>query len=468
METLGTDDCQETMEDLSEYEGDLKSIKHSVNSELQIDSDIKIPADVEAADQTSFCEVLVNCSRDFEPHQVSESKNLAVSESHDKHAVINVTKSDLNTICTSDNQYCEGKASTQTFDNYAVLAALSSPSQYTWEKVEKSDSPRIRCQLKSAVFSALIDSGAEVNALDRDFVLSLNIGINTTKETACAANKLPLEICGQTSEPIAIKCYTDSGHTMLQLGIVLVIANLGACCLLGEPAKQRNNIVCLPKHKIVIIANGGAVHYAPYDTGTTKHTLIRALHNQTLAPGEQICYDLPEHLTMESSVCITPRISALSWLKPAIFTPANGSIYLVNSSTEHVDIKKSDHLADVRNTSIAEPQQKCVLNKAVHDDQFQFADLATSREIKPQYLEMIQLDPDNILKAEQRDVFNKLHSRFSQLFTPQPGKYNGSYGYISNQLQFAAPPPPNTKTRIPNYSPPMNSILAEINRPTAT
>ena len=150
--------------------------------------------------------MLVNCSRDSVPVQVQESKDLTVSEFHDKHPVINITKPDLNTNSISDIQYCAGKASTQTFDNYAVLAALTSPSQYTWEKVEKSDSPRIRCQFKSAVFSALIDSGAEVNALDRDFVLSLNIGINTTKETACAANKLPLEICGQTSEPIAIKC----------------------------------------------------------------------------------------------------------------------------------------------------------------------------------------------------------------------------------------------------------------------
>ena len=48
-----------------------------------------------------------------------------------------------------------------------------------------------------------------------------------------------------------------------------------------------------------------------------------------------------------------------------------------------------------------------------------------------------------------------------KLFTTQPGKYNGSYGYIENQLRFSTPPPPNIKTKIPNYSPPMNQILAE-------
>ena len=62
---------------------------------------------------------------------------------------------------------------------------------------------------------------------------------------------------------------------------------------------------------------------------------------------------------------------------------------------------------------------------------------------------------------EEQQIFHDLHKRFELLFTPQPGKYNGVYGYINNKLQFATQPPPNTKTRIPNYSPTMNNILAE-------
>ena len=61
----------------------------------------------------------------------------------------------------------------------------------------------------------------------------------------------------------------------------------------------------------------------------------------------------------------------------------------------------------------------------------------------------------------QKNMFQKLNQRFASLFTPQPGRYNGSWGYIDNHLQFATPPPPNIRTRIPNYSPPMNAILAE-------
>ena len=66
-----------------------------------------------------------------------------------------------------------------------------------------------------------------------------------------------------------------------------------------------------------------------------------------------------------------------------------------------------------------------------------------------------------MLSQADRNVFNKLHNRFRALFTPQPGRYNGWKGYIDNKLQFAALPPPNSRTHIPNYSPNMNKILAE-------
>ena len=346
-------------------------------------------------------------------------------------------------------------------NNFPILASLQSQSTYSWNKIEKSLCPRIRCQYNNKTFSVLIDSGAEVNALDLNFAESLQIGINKTNESACAASKLPLQVCGQSRGPITIKCLTDNGHTMLYLGVVLIIANLGTSCLLGEPAKRRNNIICLPKQRIVVIAKDEDVHYVPYDEGTPKHSLIRALSNQILAPGDQLEYILPDHLNMETSVCVTPRISSISWLKPSIATPSNGTIYLVNSSEHPISIQKTDHIADVRDLSTADYPIKPISGKAVHDDKFQFRDFAVSRTIKPEYLNDIQLDPDNILNQEQKNMFQKLNQRFASLFTPQPGRYNGSWGYIDNHLQFATPPPPNIRTRIPNYSPPMNAILAE-------
>ena len=66
-----------------------------------------------------------------------------------------------------------------------------------------------------------------------------------------------------------------------------------------------------------------------------------------------------------------------------------------------------------------------------------------------------------MLHESEKQVFNKLHVQFAHLFTPQPGRYNGFWGYVDNRLQFSSPPAPNAKTYIPNYSPKMNQLLAE-------
>ena len=122
--------------------------------------------------------------------------------------------------------------------------------------------------------------------IDRKFAEDNGIGITNTNESARAVNKLPLDIVGQTSEPISIKCETDTGHVMIHLGVVLVIANLGISCLLGEPAKRRNNIVCLPRHQLILIASGDSVQSVKYASAKPKYSLIRAVTNVTLAPGD--------------------------------------------------------------------------------------------------------------------------------------------------------------------------------------
>ena len=69
---------------------------------------------------------------------------------------------------------------------------------------------------------------------------------------------------------------------------------------------------------------------------------------------------LPDNLAYEDLVCVTPRVKALNWLNPAIFTPSDGSIFLVNSSSQNVTISKDEHLADVRST--VTPDQILLLN----------------------------------------------------------------------------------------------------------
>ena len=365
----------------------------------------------------------------------------------------------ISTTPVSDSANNSNDSSSQS--TFHVSVARLSSSRYNWENIIKSSSPKLRCCYEGVTFSSLVDSGAEVNVLDADFANELNIQVISSRTTAQAANQLPLKVVGQTQQPITIQCLTESGMKPLYLGILLVVQNLGSPCLLGEPAKSVNNIICLPRHKLILLANGDDVQYAKYDCEDRGYVLARAISNVMLNPGDQIKYDLPPELSSETHVAVSPRSTSIQWLTPQILPVSNCSIYLTNSSDFPVPVQKHDHIADVRETKVMSTCQALPFSTPSNDDQFQFLNLASKKDLHPDYLQKIQVDPDNVLTKSERDKFIQLHKQFYEVFTPQPGKYNGSQGFIDNKLQFSALPPPNSRTRIPNYSPAMNQILAE-------
>ena len=344
----------------------------------------------------------------------------------------------------------------------AFIAAINSQQfkHSEWTSLDKAKSPRIQCFFKNEPFLAIIDSGAEVNVLDLDFARALNIGIINTEETALAANKLPLQVMGQSKDPVEIMCQTNNGRTKIYLGVVLIINNLGAKCLIGEPGKQRNSIVCLPKQKLVLMSDLDGIAYTPYASVESLYKLIRADINLTLSPGDSYAYTLPEAFSNQGNIAITPRSDTAYWLKPSIVEPSSNRIYLINSSPSNVFIQRSDHLADIRSTQVYEAKSPKAL-LCNQDDSFQYKDFAKSRTPDFSQLDSIQVDPDKVLTPDERQIFHKLHQRFAKLFTKQPGRYNGQFGFIENRLQFSAPPPPNSRTHIPNYTPSMNAIMAE-------
>ena len=117
--------------------------------------------------------------------------------------------------------------------------------------------------------------------------------------------------------------------------------------------------------------------------------------------------------------------------------------------------KKSDHLADIRGTSIFK------FDRSLPTFKIKNCSDTKKRSYSTKYLTQLKVDPDNILSQSEKEVFHQLHRQFAHLFTPQPGRYNGNWGYVENRLKFSTPPPPNSKTYIPNYSPSMNQTLAE-------
>ena len=155
--------------------------------------------------------------------------------------------------------------------DFSALIQSLKTSTYDWQLIQKSKSPRLRVSLQEFQASALVDSGAEINVIDEHLAKAASLGINPTNEKAQAANKLPLNIKGQTREEVILKCPTSEGHKMINLGIVLVVHQLGVACLIGRPGIEENNIISLPRKKIFILAGGESVQHAPYYSPITQY-----------------------------------------------------------------------------------------------------------------------------------------------------------------------------------------------------
>ena len=90
-----------------------------------------------------------------------------------------------------------------------------------WSSILKSKSPRIKCDLQGVICGALIDSGAEVNVVDKKFTLKTGIRFVQTEERAEAANRLPLDIVGWSELLVNLGVQVKDGKTELHLDIVL-------------------------------------------------------------------------------------------------------------------------------------------------------------------------------------------------------------------------------------------------------
>ena len=335
-------------------------------------------------------------------------------------------------------------------------------NQFNWSSILKSKSPRIHCNHEGVPCQTLIDSGAEINVIDEAFARKSNITIVQTQECAEAANKLPLQVAGQSQQPVTLTVTTTEGSIPLILGIVVVIKSLGVDCLVGEPGKEVNNIICLPRQKMVVFAGGEKIHTAPYlDKQKLGYKILRPRTALILQPGDRMECDVPDSLRHLEYLTLTPRAGTAHWMKPRVATVYDGTVFLHNTSKEAVSILKTDHLADLRPTELYEipPQVRVLVNE--RQDEFQYQDLSKIKEEPDKYLDEISVDPDSILTQEQRDVFHDINKRYAAVFTPRPGKYNGYYKHIDNSLHFSSVPAPNSKTHIPSYSPTMKQVLAE-------
>ena len=117
--------------------------------------------------------------------------------------------------------------------------------------VRKEKSPSVKVSVQNCSAEAVIDEGAELNCLDEDFCLENGITFRKTPLSATAAGQNRMTLAGETELEILLTPVHPS-NMLWNLGVCVVVKNLGNSILIGEPGKKDNKIVTVAHEKRIL------------------------------------------------------------------------------------------------------------------------------------------------------------------------------------------------------------------------
>ena len=357
-------------------------------------------------------------------------------------------------------------------------------------RVRKEKSPTIEAIVRGKKFIITVDEGAELNIISADLVRRANIPISITREGANAADGGGLKVIGQTQDQLIIFGYFQGTRVEINLGYTLVVENLAADVLMGEPGKKDNKLWTKAHTDKVYIKRGETVYSTSYfkpGGGKQNYSPVKLTRSETVAPDDFLKIKIPEEMKHSREVLVTPRRGDTQWFKPMLRRVINGEVVLKNITNTNVMIRRGRVFGEIRACREAETNEikpkpepedrrtkrdtkllwdinrvRKVISKSEEEDDFQYLDFADREDKNDRisHLGEIQIDPDKQLSQEWRDKFRDLMQDYDEIVDPAPGKYNGKFGKITTKINFAAVPPPSDKVYIPNYSKEMMEQLA--------
>ena len=348
-------------------------------------------------------------------------------------------------------------------------------------KIRKEKSPALQAIVKNKIFVMTVDEGAELNIISADLVRRAEIPITPTRENANAADGGGLKVVGQTMFELVVYGLFEGNRVEINLGHVLVVENLEADVLMGEPGKKDNDVCTKPKEeKIMINRNGRQYVTSYYKPGGGRHhyAAVKMTKTEKLQEGDFIKVEVPEEMKNCEEVLITPRRGDKEWFIPMMRRVLNGKVALKNVTENTVTVRRGKVIGEIRScrkaepskirrTNLTETEKKPLwdinkINKVVNEDNdgFKYYNFAEERE-NESFLSQVQIDPDNQLSQDWKDKFRELLAGYDKVINPAPGKYNAAFGETTTKINFATVPPPSDKVYIPNYSKEMMEELAK-------
>ena len=180
----------------------------------------------------------------------------------------------------------------------------------------RENSPTLHCLINSQHVICIIDEGSVINCCSLSFAKKANIPIKNVSCAAVGANKSPMNVVGIAKYDVSATVLGTDTPCKIKIATLIIINDLGADVLLGQPTKVDNQIVTIPHTcRINFKSMEGDNYSLPYPlrdlNQVSLHEALKVNCSTTIFPSEAYTYKLPEHFLHQSKVCVTERPSAI-------------------------------------------------------------------------------------------------------------------------------------------------------------
>ena len=182
---------------------------------------------------------------------------------------------------------------------------------------------------------------------------------------------------------------------------------------------------------------------------TIRHAFVLRAppRHTTLWPGEYLDLDITVagDFPGDQSYIVEPCYDSKqpqSWIQPHVITSVGHTLRIPNATDSPVILRKHDHFCQVRPVYVAPHDPLCETDTPPIPN--------TKNKYSAGYLK-VAIDPDNILQANERRIFEEINHEFSEVFLTQGKVYNGHSGPINAVVNMGPVQPPQHKGKLPLY-----------------
>ena len=313
-------------------------------------------------------------------------------------------------------------------------------------RIDIISSPSIDVQIKGVASDIILDTGAESNLIREDEARRLGLEVFPTSHRANMADgRSPMEVSGEVHFLASRACpASGNSHSLRFDG--LVVKDLNCSLLGGMPFLDKNDVYLRPKINSVFLGDCCNFRYTGIRrcSNVRAATILRVPRQECILPGSALTLPIPSEYHNDI-VSLEPRNDSESnWIKCEFVKPENGMISIENKSNEPILVKRHMQLCQVRSTSLIQsyhPQESTPVFSSISNK---------AHSVQPI---IVSVDPaGKILSPSDKAMIVNTNERFSDVFSPTIGCYNGYSGPFTHRINMSESLPPQRRGRIPLYS----------------